>query len=162
MVIRSGHTGSCCHIIVANHTLMVKKIWSKNIIFSWRKLILKIWSQKFSKIFSKCKIFIEKSIRNFRKTSKIFRKIFDVFRKFRIDFSMKILHFENIFENFWLQIFKINFRHEKIIFFDQIFFTIKVWLATMMWQQLPVCPERITMSKLKDKKVSPYFAAIPR
>ena len=75
---------------------------------------------------------------------------------------MKNSSFRKKIETFWLQIFKINFRHEKIIFFGQIFFTIKVSLATMMWQQLPVCTERITMSKLKEKKVFPYFAAIPR
>ena len=36
---------------------------------------------------------------------------------------MKLFHFENIFENFRTQIFKINFRHEKLIFFVQDFFS---------------------------------------
>ena len=30
-----------------------------------------------------------------------------------------------------------------------------------MWQQLPVCTERITMSKLKDKKKCPHILQLP-
>ena len=44
--IRTADTGSCFHIKLANHTLTGKKYWSKNIIFSWRKLILKFWVWK--------------------------------------------------------------------------------------------------------------------
>ena len=40
----------------------IRKNSEKNIIFSWRKLILKIWSQTISVFFWKSKIFIEKSI----------------------------------------------------------------------------------------------------
>ena len=71
---------------------------------------------------------------------------------------MKIFDFQKISENCQTQIFKINFRHEKIIFFDQVFSPFKVWLATLIRKQLPVSTERITMFKLKDKKVWTYFA----
>ena len=35
-------------------------------------------------------------------------------------------------------------------------------MATITWKQLPASTERLTASKLKENKLLPYFAAIPR
>ena len=73
------------------------------------------------------KYFSSKFLKN-QKFQKLCRKIF-FHRKFR---SSEKLFFsrKKYLKNFRFQILKINFRHEKLIFFAQDFFPGKVWSCT--------------------------------
>ena len=116
--------------------LVRKKIWKKNINFSWRKSIFKNFEiEKFWDFFLSKKI-------NFRNIEIFNEQIFSgnfskksIFRKFfrKIFFHWKFRCSEKLF--FWrkksrfffdFKILKIDFRHEKLIFFFQIFFPHKI------------------------------------
>ena len=93
----------------------LKKISSKNIFSSWRKIILKIFKKIFLDIFEK---FFEKSIfskieKSKEKTSIFPRKFPDFF------FEKKSIFFLKIFKKTYF--FKLVFFHDEKIFFDGIF-----------------------------------------
>ena len=107
-----------------------KKIWKKNINFSWRKSIFKILKSKnFRDFFSNCFSGISKFSMKKYFSEKFSKK--SIFRKFsrKIFFHWKFRCSEKLFfgekksrKCFDSKILKIDFRHEKIIFFFQIFF----------------------------------------
>ena len=106
--------------IATIHTLMRKKSRPKNIIFSWRKMILKksdflefLIFGDFFEIWDFTKDFTKDSLVKSLVKSQISKK------------SPKIKIFKKTL------FFEINFLHEKIIFFGRDFFPINVWMVAI-------------------------------
>ena len=125
-----------------------KKIWTKNINFSWRKLIFKIWDRQFLENFPDKKI--GKSKFYFFKLT--FRRIFfsnffsskSQFKKWKFGFFDFLSG--KFSKKFRSQILKINFRHENLIFFIQIFVHFKIWMCRFYFWPLRV--QTITLVRL--------------
>ena len=83
-------------------------------------------------------------------------------RNFYIGFSMKIFDFQKKTEKFWLQIFKINFRHEKIIFFLRIFSNPTQFCPRNPKKYLENSAMILKRWKIKAKKVLTEIRDIPR